>query len=319
MEYLDGEDLETLLRRRRSLPIDQAVELAVQACEVLSEAHALGIVHRDSKPANLFCVSSPRRLGGRAVVGQGARLRHLQGDGGKPDDGARHHGLAGLHVTGANSFGAHRRWAGRHLGDGRRTFRDAHGARSLQRAKPPRHVDRHRHRAHALRSTLPPRRSEATRSGHPEVPAKRPRGPTRARPSWRRLAPFLRQETSAPPPSSRSACPSRSRPRDWNAFRTRASVWAGSVPRPPCSSRSWASSEPTVPRPRWPRPSRPQMGPTSSTPPTRPRASPPPPRSPRRPHLRSRVPARPRRPYSLARHVPRYRRAVTTPATGGGS
>jgi serine/threonine-protein kinase len=64
MEYLEGEDLETLLRRRRSLPIDQAVELAVQACEVLSEAHALGIVHRDLKPANLFCVPRPDGAGG---------------------------------------------------------------------------------------------------------------------------------------------------------------------------------------------------------------------------------------------------------------
>jgi serine/threonine-protein kinase len=59
MEYLEGEDVETLLRRRRSLPIDQAIDVALQACEVLSEAHTLGIVHRDLKPANLFCVRRP--------------------------------------------------------------------------------------------------------------------------------------------------------------------------------------------------------------------------------------------------------------------
>jgi eukaryotic-like serine/threonine-protein kinase len=65
MEYLEGEDLDTLLRRRRSLPIDQAVELVVQTCEVLAQAHELGIVHRDLKPANLFCVPRP---GGRLSI-----------------------------------------------------------------------------------------------------------------------------------------------------------------------------------------------------------------------------------------------------------
>ncbi len=59
MEYLEGEDLESLLRRRRSLRIEDAVELATQVCEVMTEAHALGIVHRDLKPANLFCVTRP--------------------------------------------------------------------------------------------------------------------------------------------------------------------------------------------------------------------------------------------------------------------
>jgi serine/threonine-protein kinase len=65
MEYLEGEDLETLLRRRRSLAIDQAVRLVLQICEVLSEAHGLGIIHRDLKPANLFCVR--RAAGGLSI------------------------------------------------------------------------------------------------------------------------------------------------------------------------------------------------------------------------------------------------------------
>jgi serine/threonine-protein kinase len=65
MEYLEGEDLDMLLRRKRSLPIDQAVELVVQTCEVLSEAHEIGIVHCDLKPANLFCVKRP---GGRLSI-----------------------------------------------------------------------------------------------------------------------------------------------------------------------------------------------------------------------------------------------------------
>jgi serine/threonine-protein kinase len=54
MEYLDGEDLEALLRRGGALPVSTAVDLVLQACEAVGEAHALGIVHRDLKPANLF-------------------------------------------------------------------------------------------------------------------------------------------------------------------------------------------------------------------------------------------------------------------------
>ncbi len=54
MEYLEGEDLETLLRRQPVLPVALSVRYALQASEALGEAHAAGIVHRDLKPANLF-------------------------------------------------------------------------------------------------------------------------------------------------------------------------------------------------------------------------------------------------------------------------
>ncbi len=54
MEFLEGEDLETLLRRQPALPVALAVRYALQASEALGEAHAVGIVHRDLKPANLF-------------------------------------------------------------------------------------------------------------------------------------------------------------------------------------------------------------------------------------------------------------------------
>jgi serine/threonine-protein kinase len=55
MEYLEGLDLAGMLHSRGPLPIEQAVEFVLQACEGIAEAHALGIVHRDLKPSNLFC------------------------------------------------------------------------------------------------------------------------------------------------------------------------------------------------------------------------------------------------------------------------
>lgn len=54
MEYLEGRDLDAILRERTTLPAMEVIGYVLQACEALSEAHALGIVHRDLKPANLF-------------------------------------------------------------------------------------------------------------------------------------------------------------------------------------------------------------------------------------------------------------------------
>jgi len=54
MEYTDGEDLASLLRRIGRLPQDKAVEIARQICAGLSAAHAKGVLHRDLKPANIM-------------------------------------------------------------------------------------------------------------------------------------------------------------------------------------------------------------------------------------------------------------------------
>ncbi|HEY6077884.1 MAG TPA: protein kinase, partial [Polyangiaceae bacterium] len=59
MEYLVGRDLRSLLETRGLLPIEEAVSLALQACEALAEAHVKGIVHRDIKPENLFLAEGP--------------------------------------------------------------------------------------------------------------------------------------------------------------------------------------------------------------------------------------------------------------------
>jgi hypothetical protein len=54
MEYVDGEDLSSLLRRIGRFPEDRAVELSRQICAGLAAAHERGVVHRDLKPANIM-------------------------------------------------------------------------------------------------------------------------------------------------------------------------------------------------------------------------------------------------------------------------
>ena len=59
MEYLQGCDLAALVGSRGALPIGEAADYILQACEAIAEAHSLGIVHRDLKPANLFLIGRP--------------------------------------------------------------------------------------------------------------------------------------------------------------------------------------------------------------------------------------------------------------------
>jgi eukaryotic-like serine/threonine-protein kinase len=59
MEYLEGRDLSSVLAIQGRLEAPRAVDLVLEACEGLAEAHAAGIVHRDLKPSNLFLASTP--------------------------------------------------------------------------------------------------------------------------------------------------------------------------------------------------------------------------------------------------------------------
>jgi serine/threonine protein kinase len=54
MEYVPGEDLKSFIRRSGTLSVGKAVAIAGQICEGLSEAHRLGVVHRDLKPQNIM-------------------------------------------------------------------------------------------------------------------------------------------------------------------------------------------------------------------------------------------------------------------------
>jgi serine/threonine protein kinase len=58
MEYVDGEDLASLIRRIGRLSPDKATEIARQICAGLAAAHERGVIHRDLKPANIMLDSA---------------------------------------------------------------------------------------------------------------------------------------------------------------------------------------------------------------------------------------------------------------------
>jgi serine/threonine-protein kinase len=59
MELLEGEGVETLLRRERRVSPPRAVALVTQVLDGLEAAHTAGIIHRDMKPANVFIRRTP--------------------------------------------------------------------------------------------------------------------------------------------------------------------------------------------------------------------------------------------------------------------
>jgi len=84
MEYVSGDDLKGLIRRMGRFSTGQAITIAKQVCEGLSEAHKLGVVHRDLKPQNIMIDQNgnarimdfgiARSIEGKSITGAGVMI-----------------------------------------------------------------------------------------------------------------------------------------------------------------------------------------------------------------------------------------------------
>jgi serine/threonine protein kinase len=54
MEYIEGEDLKTLISKKKILPLEEILKIADATCSALHATHQHGIVHRDIKPSNIL-------------------------------------------------------------------------------------------------------------------------------------------------------------------------------------------------------------------------------------------------------------------------
>ncbi|PYQ75659.1 MAG: hypothetical protein DMG04_06460 [Acidobacteria bacterium] len=75
MEYVDGEDLASLVRRIGRIQQDKAIDIGRQICAGLAAAHERSVLHRDLKPANVMLDSD----GNVRITDFGLALRHSAG------------------------------------------------------------------------------------------------------------------------------------------------------------------------------------------------------------------------------------------------
>jgi serine/threonine protein kinase len=80
MEYLEGETLGQLMRRTPILPVDMALVIATEIAGGLAASHALGVIHRDVKPDNIFLIEEGTTVRRAKVFDFGfARLQGAEG------------------------------------------------------------------------------------------------------------------------------------------------------------------------------------------------------------------------------------------------
>jgi predicted Ser/Thr protein kinase len=86
MQYIDGEDLGALVRRRGPLTRDEAAVLVGHVAAALDLAHARGVVHRDIKPANIFVEgAADAAIAARRALVMDFGVAHLADDPRAPD------------------------------------------------------------------------------------------------------------------------------------------------------------------------------------------------------------------------------------------
>ncbi len=83
MEYIEGQDLRSLIAQQKIFQPEDAVEIMRQVCRALEAAHAVGVIHRDLKPQNIM-----RDKQGRVVVMDFGLARLLDSEGGMTQTGA---------------------------------------------------------------------------------------------------------------------------------------------------------------------------------------------------------------------------------------
>lgn len=91
MDYLEGFNLDSRLKEQGALPVERAVKWMLEACQGLAAAHAVGVIHRDIKAANLFVASTADGGSVLKILDFGiSKLTEAQG-------------LAGATLTGTNA------------------------------------------------------------------------------------------------------------------------------------------------------------------------------------------------------------------------
>jgi eukaryotic-like serine/threonine-protein kinase len=76
MEFVEGQDLRSLIHEKKKFSPEEAVEISQQICRALEATHSVGVIHRDLKPQNIM-----RDKGGRILLMDFGLARTIEGDG----------------------------------------------------------------------------------------------------------------------------------------------------------------------------------------------------------------------------------------------